>query len=562
MNLEFFIKLREMVSGGLAKIADTARKTSNAIKGTNDTLSQSYDTIKRKINELEGVISKSTSIKQIREARRELEQLQRMASRAPGNLSASGSGGGLLRSLIPAISVAGALALGGGALQNGLQAQARQASFEVIAGKEQGTALNKDLTKFAQDSIYGNEVFQNAQTMLGFGIASKDVMANTKMLGDVAMGNAQRLGSLTLAFSQVSAAGKLTGQDLLQFVNAGFNPLQQISKDTGISLAVLKEKVSEGAISFQMVEQAFKNATSEGGMFYNMTNKIAETDFGKWQAFQGQLDALSTQVGGVLAPILGSLITNFLSPLASLISNNIELITFLTTVLAAGAVGYYGYAAAVWAVSAAKTVWAILTGQLTIAQWALNAALTANPIGLVVAAIAALIAGVIYAWNKFEGFRGVLYGVWEVAKMVGQMFVGLGKILIGAMTFDPALLMEGVQQLKSSASSIGESFSKGYDKGVAAFHGSKAKSGSASTSDIKGTTVAGAYGALKSGGANGDEAVKGVTSGGPRVININGVKFTDKIEIHAVTVRESADEIKAIFDEYLLRILNSGAAVQ
>ena len=77
------------------------------------------------------------------------------------------------------------------------------------------------------------------------------------------MGNAERFQRLALAFSQVSAAGKLQGQDLLQMVNAGFNPLQEISKKTGESMLELKERMSDGRISLKEVEEAMKSATSE-----------------------------------------------------------------------------------------------------------------------------------------------------------------------------------------------------------------------------------------------------------------------------------------------------------
>ena len=81
------------------------------------------------------------------------------------------------------------------------------------------------------------------------------------------MGNAQRFQALSLAFAQVSAAGKLTGQDLLQMVNAGFNPLQEMSKKTGKSISELKDLMADGAISTKMVEDAMASATGAGGRF-------------------------------------------------------------------------------------------------------------------------------------------------------------------------------------------------------------------------------------------------------------------------------------------------------
>lgn len=91
------------------------------------------------------------------------------------------------------------------------------------------------------------------------------------------MGNADRFQHLALAFAQVSAAGKLTGQDLLQMVNAGFNPLQEISKKTGKSISELKDDMADGAISVKMVEDAMKGATSEGGRFFGGMEKASKT---------------------------------------------------------------------------------------------------------------------------------------------------------------------------------------------------------------------------------------------------------------------------------------------
>jgi tape measure domain-containing protein len=591
MNLEFFIKLREMVSGGLVKMADTAKKTTAAIKGVNGTLAQSYDDIKRKISEVESSISKSNSVKHIRQLRTELEQLKRLESKHMGRPD---QGGGFMsgligsvRSLLPALGLAGAMALGGSSLNAGLQAQATQTSFEVMAGKEGGTKLNKDLTKYAQDSIYGKEVYQNAQTMLGFGLAAETVMPSMKMLGDVAMGNSEKLGSLTLAFSQVKAAGKLTGQDLLQFINTGFNPLQQIAQDTGISLGKLKEKMSDGLISFDMVEQAFKNATGEGGRFYDMTNKIAQTDFGKWQAFQGQLDGLAMQVGGILAPAFGSLITNVLVPLTTTLSEvivwlqqNAEWIQFSATVAGAAAIGYYGYMFAINAVSIATRVW-------TAVQWALNAAMTANPIGLIIAAIAALIAAVVYAWNKFDKFRGAVMASWEVIKgfavmlkdyvidkfkallsLAGGLGGAIAKMFSGDFTGAWESAKDAIKEYNAMSDAAKQRAKTQLvataKNAVGAYVAETTKKDEKSTVEAAATPTAAnmsaAYKGLTKG--EGDETAKGVTSGGPRVINIKIDKMVEKIELHTTNLTEGLDDIEKRVEETFLRVLYSGAKVQ
>lgn len=84
-----------------------------------------------------------------------------------------------------------------------------------------------------------------------------------KMLGDISLGNGERLQSLSLAFAQVTATGRLMGQDLLQMINAGFNPLEAIAKRTGETMTDVKERMSDGRVSVEEVEQAMKDATSE-----------------------------------------------------------------------------------------------------------------------------------------------------------------------------------------------------------------------------------------------------------------------------------------------------------
>jgi len=589
MNLDFFVRMKDFMSSGLVKLAATAQSSFtkvqnqvNKVTGRNKLLSSSFSEIERNIQRVEQAISTSRIPSQIRAARQELEKLQRMANGHSGNTNRPGGGGlaGMARQFLPALGVAGIMALGGSALSNGLEAQARSKSFEVMAGKEAGGKLNNNLTKYAQDSIYGNEVFQNAQTMMGFGIDAKDVMPSMKMIGDIAMGDANKMSSLTLAFSQVKAAGKLTGQDLLQFVNAGFNPLQVMAEKTGASIGDLRKAVSDGAVSFEMVEAAFKTATGAGGKFHNMTEEIAKTDFGKMKAFEGQLEGLSVKVGGMLAPALGNLISNYLVPLvnwlsaaATWIQENWNWIGLLVTMITAAAAAY--------------SLLALYTNALAAAQWLWNIALSMNPIGLVIAGIAALVAGVLYAWNTFEGFRMVIYGLWGAFKQVFENIGGMFKAI-----FQP--IFDAIQAIKDgdyakagiAVAEIGANMATlgayggskyvaegGLTKGVADAYTNGAKEGLNKAASV-GTTnkdsgtpstaaPSDAFNALKGyKGGSDDSAAKGVTSAGPRVININGVKFAETINIKSDNLPQAVDEIEKKFEEMFLRVLNSGAQLQ
>lgn len=174
-----------------------------------------------------------------------------------------------------------------------------ETSFRVLIGnKDKADALFASIRKFAVETpLQMNDLASAAQTMMGFGIGSDDILANLKALGDVAMGDSQKFQSLALAFSQTSAAGKLMGQDLLQMINAGFNPLDQMSKTTGKSIAALKDEMSKGAISADMVRQAFIDATSEGGKYSGMLEAQSKTMAGAYSNLQGAIDDMLNEIG-------------------------------------------------------------------------------------------------------------------------------------------------------------------------------------------------------------------------------------------------------------------------
>ena len=124
------------------------------------------------------------------------------------------------------------------------------------------------ISEYGKATVYDKSGLIEAQkTMMSFGMEGEKAFSTLKQIGDIAMGNSQKMQSLALAFSQVTSAGKLQGQDLNQLINAGFNPLNEISKHTDESMASLKEKMSKGQISAEMLAQAFAWATEEGGLF-------------------------------------------------------------------------------------------------------------------------------------------------------------------------------------------------------------------------------------------------------------------------------------------------------
>lgn len=111
---------------------------------------------------------------------------------------------------------------------------------------------------------------------------------------------------------------------------------------------------------------------------------------------------------------------------------------------------------------------------MTAAQWAINAAMTANPVGIIVVGIGLLIAGLVVAYQKSETFRAGIDGLIEVGKLLGSVFMGVGKTIIGALTFDKDMFMSGLVEVGQLTEKIlGGGIQKAFNKG---FDASKAKS--------------------------------------------------------------------------------------
>jgi tape measure domain-containing protein len=152
---------------------------------------------------------------------------------------------------------------------------------------------------------------KNAQLLLGYGVAAEDVMPSIKMLGDISMGNTEKMNGLSLAFAQISATGKMTGQDLNQMINAGFNPLQEISAMTGKSVGELKANMDQIPITSDMVTAALEKATAEGGRFHGMMDQMSQTFSGRLDTFMDSLGQLTTNVGTLLLPMANQVLQLF-----------------------------------------------------------------------------------------------------------------------------------------------------------------------------------------------------------------------------------------------------------
>ena len=178
------------------------------------------------------------------------------------------------------------------------QFRSMEVSLNTMIGETKAKPLLTDIKQYAALSpLQLRDVSSATEMMIGFNIEAEKTPRFIRAIGDISRGESQKFNSLTLAFSQMSAAGKLMGQDLNQMINAGFNPLQIISEKTGKSIAQLKDEMSKGAISAEMVQQAFIDVTSEGGKFYKMSENASKEMAGQMSMLQDAIDSVFNEIG-------------------------------------------------------------------------------------------------------------------------------------------------------------------------------------------------------------------------------------------------------------------------
>ena len=270
--------------------------------------------------------------------------------------------------------------------------QSMETAIETLVGENMANKIIPQIKELAKISpLTMSDMVGAEKMMLGFNIQAEDTIRYLQALSDISMGDSVKFNSLTLAFSQMSAAGKLMGQDLNQMINAGFNPLQVISEETGKSIATLKDEMSKGALSAEMVQQAFIDATSAGGKFYQMSENASKTINGQISMMQDALDAVFNEIGQASEGV----IMKGIQATTSLIQNYETVGKVLI-----GLIATYGtYRAALMLATVATSKHTIAEIALTRArvvarkaQMLLNASMLTNPYVAVATVLAGLVA--------------------------------------------------------------------------------------------------------------------------------------------------------------------------
>lgn len=294
--------------------------------------------------------------------------------------------------------------------------------------------------KYADDTVYDLDVVANTTAQLAAN-GIKDYDGLTQAAGNlnaVAGGNADTFKSVAMVMTQTASAGKLTGENWRQLSDAipgASGKIQEALKKNGAYTGDFRKALEQGKISADEFNQAIMDlGMTDVAKEAATSTKTIEGAIGNMKAgivtsIMEIIDAIGKDriTGAITA--LGTFITNGLGLLKIIIPPVISALTWLfdlinrnQAIVSAMAGAFIGFKAAlaiekgINAVSAALNAFKAAQKAATLAQAALNAVMAINPFTIIVLAISALVALLIYFWHTNEGFRNAVKAIWEGIK--------------------------------------------------------------------------------------------------------------------------------------------------
>lgn len=439
-------------------------------------------------------------------------------------------------------------------------------NFKVMLGSEEAAATKlSEIRKMAASTPFSlDDLTSGTQTLLQFGIAADDTTGVLQRLGDISLGNAEKLQTLTRAYGKMSSAQKVTLENVNMMIDAGFNPLNQICDATGESMSDLYKRISDGKVSFSELEAAVEAATSQGGQFYNGMLEASQTFSGRMSTLKDNVSALTGELTSGLFAALGELVVKLNEVVVSFLDSDEkmaqlkETIGIATAVVAAAGTAfltYKGYVAAATAIevihtaattamtAAHKAAEAGATG-LAVAQAGLNAVLKANPIGLVVSLLAALAAGLVTAYKTSETFRNAVNSAFASVKKIAQNAIGTVVDWINELVAKIRGAAAALANLKNGVGAAADAYNSAYNNAINNYNKRKnAKQWDSSHKDLEWDDDNGWVPKGTSSSGNGSSRAGSQTAANPYPAITSGAKKASK-----ATKQAAAEVVKSISD--------------
>lgn len=337
-------------------------------------------------------------------------------------------------------------------------------SFTVMTGSaDKASETVKKLADIGAKTPFDMPQLADATSLLmNFGFNADDAVNSMMMLGDISQGNADKLDSISRAYGKMSSAQKVSLEDINMMIDAGFNPLQEISEHTGESMQSLYDRISKGKMSVDEITESMKRSTSEGGKYFKSMDAQSQTLDGRLSTLS---DTINSKLGEALQPILKKASDEWIPNITNAIDNmDIDSVVSVIDDIISGVGDLFGFimdngdtiislvagigtAMLTWKVASmingvvgAVKAFQVANEGASVAQALLNGVMNANPIMLVATLLAGLIATIVTLWNTNEGFRNAVISVWNAFKdTVGNAITAVGGFIDNLISWFQAL---------------------------------------------------------------------------------------------------------------------------
>ena len=439
-------------------------------------------------------------------------------------------------------------------------------NFKVMLGNEELAAAKlSELRKMAASTPFAlSDLTEGTQTLLQFGIAADDTTDVLKQLGDISLGNADKLQTLVRAYGKMSSAHKVTLENVNMMIDAGFNPLNQICDATGESMSDLYKRISDGRVSFEELQYAVQAATSEGGQFYNGMLEASQTFSGRMSTLQDNVAALTGELTSGLFAALGDLVVKLNDVVTSFLDSDEKMdqlkdtIGIATSVVAAAGAAFLAYKGYVALATAAEVAHTVATTAMTaanaaaeagatglaLAQAALNAVISANPVALLVSALAALATGLVTAYKTSETFRNTVNSAFSTVKNIAQSAIGTVVDWINDLVAKIEGAAAALANLKNGIGAAADAYNTAYNNAINNYNQRKsAKQWNNSHKDLEWDDDNGWVPNGTSSSGNGSSRAGSQTAANPYPAIASGAKKASK-----ATKEAAAEVVKSISD--------------
>lgn len=439
-------------------------------------------------------------------------------------------------------------------------------NFKVMLGNEELAAAKlSELRKMAASTPFAlSDLTEGTQTLLQFGIAADDTTGVLKQLGDISLGNADKLQTLVRAYGKMSSAQKVTLENVNMMIDAGFNPLNQICDATGESMSDLYKRISDGRVSFEELQYAVQAATSEGGQFYNGMLEASQTFSGRMSTLKDNVAALTGELTSGLFAALGDLVVKLNDVVTSFLDSDEKMaqlkdtIGIATSVVAAAGAAFLAYKGYVALATAAEVAHTVATTAMTaanaaaeagatglaLAQAALNAVISANPVALLVSALAALATGLVTAYKTSETFRNAVNSAFSAVKNIAQSAIGTVVDWINDLVAKIEGAAAALANLKNGIGAAADAYNTAYNNAINNYNQRKsAKQWDNSHKDLEWDDDNGWVPKGTSSSGNGSSRAGSQTAANPYPAIASGAKKASK-----ATKEAAAEVVKSISD--------------